>query len=162
MNSNRRIKNLGKNSWDIIRKIVWIVIISWIIFWGLAIILGLIWGRTDPINSQVVKDAKIYRVYTVPDKNYLVYQVVKILEGEGLTQDEIQRAIQICWNESGFENIRGKIDPEDYGIWQISMRYWEDEISREDAMDIEKSTKWAAKYLKESPEMWKGFRISIE
>lgn len=130
-----------------------IMIMLIIIFFSVKMILDIVeLKRKEAEFEEKINETKpieVYEVFTPAERNELIKQIIDILKKESLNHDRIQEAIALCKCESECRNIRGKIDPEDYGIWQISMRYWEHEISREDAMNIEKSTIWVAQKLRE-------------
>lgn len=53
----------------------------------------------------------------------------------------VEDCLRVAWNESRYQNIRGKIDPRDRGVYQINS-YWHPEISDDCAFDVACSTKF--------------------
>lgn len=110
---------------------------------------------------QILRMRNTTDVFRVPtDDTALVYQIVSILREEGLTHDEIQTALWICWYESKFNPWAIGDNGHSLGLWQINDVHG---FSVEERFDVDRSTRITAKMLKEGHwERWSTYKIAIK
>ena len=138
------------------RVIVWsIIILGLVVFWFSLFKVIFIKKSTPklPVSQEAVR---IFNCQASPDKDWICNRVVEIADEQKF--DNPQLLLEIIYRETQFRNIEGRIDSQDKGYYQISMRYWKNEISEQDAFNLDKATIWTIGKLKKGQlHLWNTF-----